>query len=86
MPVLPSYPEITIRHKQHTQVGLTLNLFDKDKTSNGELKKAYPNANSSITVLPTQVAPFFNRAVTATAVFLAASCVLSQSRFPNPVT
>lgn len=46
----------------------------------------HPKENSSITVLPTQVAPLKSRAVTTIAVFSASSCVLFHTGFPNPVT
>lgn len=39
-----------------------------------------------MTVLPTQVAPCFSGFVTATAVRLAAACVLFQYGFPKPAT
>lgn len=49
-----------------------------------QVLSANPNANSSRTVRPTQVAPFFRSHDTTTAVWLAGSCVLFQSGFPYP--
>lgn len=46
----------------------------------------YPYANSSTIVLPMQVAPPSTRVETTGDVLEAASCVLAQSGWPNPVT